>query len=143
LATLPTPEPGLVISYDYLWRREHLAGATEGRKTRPSVIVLAVQRATDGATIVTVLPITHTPPRSLDDAVELPTAIKRHLGLDDARSWIVVAEGNTFRWPGFDLRKPPGSDGYAYGFLPPRLYNAVLTAFVSRFRKGARPTLRD
>ena len=89
MATLPSSEAGLVISYDYLWRHESLAGATEGRKTRPSVIVLAVKRSTDGATIVTVLPI-HAPPTSPDDAVEIPTAVKRLLNLDDARSWIVV-----------------------------------------------------
>ena len=39
-------------------------------------------------------------------AVEIPMPIKRHLGLDDDRSWIVVDEGNEFLWPGYDLRKP-------------------------------------
>ena len=61
MATIPTPEAGLVISYAYLWRRERETGLEEGRKDRPSVIVLAVERQKDGATIVTVLPIT-TPP---------------------------------------------------------------------------------
>ena len=31
-------------------------------------------------------------------------ATKRRLGLDDARSWIMVTEGNRFAWPGPDLR---------------------------------------
>jgi hypothetical protein len=39
--SLPTPEPGLVIPYAYLWRHEYNRGLEEGRKTRPSVIVLA------------------------------------------------------------------------------------------------------
>lgn len=29
-----------------------------------------------------------------------------------ARSWIVVAEGNEFLWPGSDLRKIPAADRY-------------------------------
>jgi len=53
---LPSPEPGLVINYAYLWRDEYLAGREEGRKDRPSVIILAVRREADGATVVTVLP---------------------------------------------------------------------------------------
>ena len=62
MATIPTPEAGLVIAYAYLWRREHQAGQDEGLKGRPSVIVLAVERPEDGATVVTVLP-THIPRR--------------------------------------------------------------------------------
>ncbi len=104
---IPNPEPGLVISYAYLWHREHQAGQEEGRKDRPSVIVLAVEREADGASIVTVLPITHSAPADPASAVEIPLPVKRHLGMDDARSWIVVAEGNEFLWPGYDLRKLP------------------------------------
>src|SRR6516162_250033 len=109
---IPNPEPGLVISYAYLWHDEHRAGLEEGQKDRPSVIVLAVEREADGATLVTVLPITHTAPRDAATAVEIPMPIKRHLGLDDDPSWIIVAEGNEFLWPGHDLRKLPQSDRY-------------------------------
>src|ERR1700704_473426 len=92
---IPTPEPGLVISYAYLWHHEHEAGREEGRKDRPSVIVLAVERPVNDTTVVVVLPITHNPPADPASAVEIPAAVKRHLGLDDERSWIVVAEGNS------------------------------------------------
>ena len=135
---IPNPEPGLVISYAYLWHRQHEAGRDEGRKDRPSVIVLAVERDADGATIVTVLPITHSAPAERASAVETPAPVKRHLGLDDARSWIVVDEGNEFLWPGYDLRKLPHSDRYDYGFLPPRFFNQVLDAFVACHRAGKR-----
>ena len=80
---IPNPEPGLVISYAYLWHHEHRAGRDEGQKDRPSVIVLAVERETDGATLVTVLPITHSAPREAAAVIEIPAAVKRHLGLDD------------------------------------------------------------
>ena len=122
---IPTPEPGLVISFAYLWHHEHLRGQEEGRKDRPSVVVL-VGGASD---LVTVLPITHRPPADLSWAVEIPLAVKRHLGLDDERSWIIVAEGNDVIWPGYDLRKVPNTDRYDYGFLPPRFFNQVLQAF--------------
>ena len=59
---IPNPEPGLVISYAYLWHHEHQAGREEGQKDRPSVIVLAIEREADGATVATVLPITHSAP---------------------------------------------------------------------------------
>ena len=101
---IPNPEPGLVISYAYLWHHEHRVGLEEGQKDRPSVIVLAVEREADGATLVTVLPITHVAPSDPATAVEIPMPIKRHLGLDNDPSWIIVDEGNEFLWPGYDLR---------------------------------------
>ena len=58
------------------------------------MIVLAVERDANGATIVTVLPITHTAPIDPASAVGISPPIKRHLGLDDDPSWIVVSEGN-------------------------------------------------
>ena len=86
--TIPAPEPGLVINYAYLWHHEHLAGHEEGRKDRPSVIVLCVDEPGSGITVVTVLPITHAPPRVEGEGIEIPAAIKRHLGLDDQPSWV-------------------------------------------------------
>jgi hypothetical protein len=100
---IPTPEPGLVISYAYLWHHERKAGREEGRKDRPSVIVLAVERPANDTTIVLVLPITHIAPADSAAAIEIPAAVKSYLGLDDERSWIVVAKGNEFDWPGYDL----------------------------------------
>lgn len=135
---IPNPEPGLVISYAYLWHNEYRAGQEEGRKDRPSVIVLVVERQADGATIVTVLPITHSAPADPASSVEIPMTVKRHLALDSERSWIIVAEGNEFLWPGYDLRKLPQSDRYDYGFLPPRFFDRVVEAFVACHRAGQR-----
>lgn len=137
---IPNPEPGLVISYAYLWHREHQAGHAEGRKDRPSVIVLAAQRESDGATLVTVLPITHRAPAEGTSVLEIPQPIKHHLGLDGDRSWIIVSEGNEFLWPGYDLRKIPNIDRYDYGFLPPRYFNQILEAFLACHRTGQRRT---
>lgn len=121
--SLPIPRPGLVISYSYLWWREHGEGAEEGRKGRPCAIV-AARQVVEGREIVTVVPVTHTPPMNPLDAVEIPAALKAHLGLDEFPSWIVVTETNDFLWPGPDLQ--PISDTqparFAYGMLPPRFF---------------------
>lgn len=124
---LPKPERGLVISYGYLWRFEYERGREEGVKDRPCVIILAVEDRGDRR-VVTVAPITHVPPAMPEAAVEIPLATKRRLGLDEARSWVVVSEGNTFAWPGPDLR-PIAPDRFDYGFLPPALFRQVLERF--------------
>lgn len=100
--------------------------------------MLALERQSDGATMVTVLPITHSRPTDPAAAIEIPGTVKRHLGLDEARGWIVVAEGNEFLWPGYDMRKLPRSDRYDYGFLPPRFFNQLLDAFEAHYRTGRR-----
>lgn len=118
---LPDPVPGLVISYAYLWGDQQDQGREEGAKDRPCVVILAV-RQEEGERLVTVAPITHTLPRDPKEAVELPAATKRRLGLDDERSWIVATEMNRFLWPGPDLRPVSGRPGaFAYGSLPRQL----------------------
>ncbi len=134
---LPTPEPGLVIRYAYLWHAEHHQDREEGGKDRPCAVILTA-RDEAGEIVVSVLPITHTPPRQAADAVEIPLAVKRRLGLDEARSWVVTSEMNRFIWPGPDLRPVPASDAgrYDHGLLPPGLYRAIQGPANGRFRTG-------
>jgi hypothetical protein len=120
---LPAPERGLVISYAYLWRAEYDRGREAGIKDRPCVVILAVENQ-DGATIVTVAAVTHAKPADAGAAVEIPLVTKRRLGLDDAASWIIISEVNRFAWPEPDLR-PIGPNSYAYGLLPPALFQQV------------------
>ena len=125
--SIPDPQLGLVLSYSYLWHHEHRAGREEGVKNRPCVIVLAVLRPDGGNTIVRVAPVTHSAPDNLATAFELPAAVKRHLGLDGERSWVILDEVNEFGWPGFDLQPVPRlPNSFAYGFLPPRLFDQLL-----------------
>ena len=93
--SLPDPVPGLVIRYSYLWKAEYGRGQEEGVKDRPCAVIL-VSADEDGDRMVTVLPISHTPPADPELAVELPAATKRRLGLDDERSWVVLTEANRF-----------------------------------------------
>jgi hypothetical protein len=127
---LPAPELGLVVSYAYLWNSEFEAGREEGLKDRPCALVLSSQDM-GGDTVVAVVPVTHSPPERAEEAVEIPAVIKRRLGLDEARSWIVVSEINRFIWPGPDLRPVSRAEPerFKYGFLPPALFRRVLERF--------------
>ena len=117
---LPIPEPGLVIDYKFLWAHEHDAGEEEGEKARPCIIVATEKLGHE--TLVTVVPITHSPPRANDAAVELPRRVKAHLGLDAQQSWVIVDELNQFFWPGrFNYPVARGRPGqWITGLFRPR-----------------------
>jgi hypothetical protein len=119
VAALPRPRSGLVIGYSYLWESEYRAGREEGTKDRPCAVVIA-SRTEDGDIVVTVAPVTHSPPARPSDGLELPADVKRVLGLDTERSWLICSELNRFVWPGPDLRpisrRTPGA--FVYGMLP-------------------------
>lgn len=140
---IPTPENGLVISYSYLWQNEYKAGKLEGFKNRPCAMILVVEK-NEGEQIVTVAPITHTPPQNPNAAIEIPHKVKQHLGLDGERSWIILDDFNQFQWPGYDLRPIPKSLGkYDYGFLPPALYQQIIEKIVMLHKSALKPTQRD
>ena len=87
-------------------------------------------RDEEGDRVVFVAPITHARPSDPNEAIEIPRATKRRLGLDDDQSWIIVTELNRFVWPGPDLR-PIGGEypgRFAYGFLPEALFARVKAA---------------
>jgi hypothetical protein len=129
---LPTPEPGLVISYEFLWSHEYAAGDEHGEKRRPCAIILAI-RTSEGQTSVTVAPMTHRQPDVAAEGIEIPSRVKASLGLDARRSWIIIAELNEFVWPGLDLCPVPGGrpDQYDYGFLPPVLFDQIRAAILA------------
>ena len=106
-------------------------------KDRPCAIVLLLQDEEE-ADVVTVLPITHTPPSRLDAelAIEIPPATKRRLGLDEERSWIVLSEANRFVWPGPDLRMARNGDASSTlcGMLPENLFETVRTRFLAALK---------
>jgi hypothetical protein len=129
---LPHPVPGLVIRYSYLWRAEHLKGREEGVKDRPCAIVLVTEER-EGDLIVTVLPVTHSPPADSASAMEIPAETKRRLGLDSERSWIVMNEANQFVWPGPDLRPAVSGapESVAYGLLPQLFFEKLRDRLVA------------
>ena len=134
--TLPQPVPGLVIRYAYLWSHEAAAGREEGGKDRPSAVLLTTRRR-GGDIAVLALPITHVSPADAALAVEIPAATRASLGLDAARSWIILSEANHFIWPGPDLRPLPETPAsFAYGLLPRALYETVRRKWLAAFDAG-------
>jgi hypothetical protein len=124
---LPDPIPGLVIHYDFLWKREAELGATNARKSRPAVIVIAVRRE-QGQVRVAVAPVTHSQPDDKSQSIELPKLTKERLGLDDKQSWVITSELNVFDWPGFDLLpiNLKNDKSPVYGKLPKPLAEQII-----------------
>jgi hypothetical protein len=131
----PEPAPGLVIRYSYLWAEQHKRGQEEGVKDRPCAVILVTANQ-DDERVITVLPISHSPPADPALAVEIPAMVKRRLKLDDERSWVVLTEANRFIWPGPDLRPstPGDSASVSYGQLPFALFEEIRTKFIAAIR---------
>jgi len=131
---MPFPEPtaGLVVRYSYLWHNEHVRGQEEGVKDRPCAVIMTTVEA-DGSRVVTVLPVTHTPPADMNLALEIPLVTKQRLGLDSEHSWVILSEANRFAWPGPDLRPMRQGDAQsvAYGQLPYAFFEQVRLRFIS------------
>ena len=132
-------EPGLVLKYSYLWADEAESGHEEGRKDRPAVVVLK-REIVRGSFVLTVAPITHSPPRDGKRSVQVDHIIKERLGLDDQSSWVITDELNVFVWPGPDLR--PLGDGYGnraescfFGYIRTVFFRRSLQAFSKTARR--------
>jgi len=135
---LPDPQPGLVIRYAYLWRSDADRGLEEGGKDRPCAVVVAIRHAGEQIRVV-VAPITHSPPRNLGEAVEVPALTKARLQLDHERSWVITKEVNIFTWPGPDLRlvdRTAPSKGVAYGYLPEKTTRRIVESLRGHMRGG-------
>jgi hypothetical protein len=136
--TLPSPRPGLVIRYAFLWSHEQAQGREEAAKDRPCAIVLASRRHADGTLRAVVAPITHRPPDDPSASLSIPSKVAADLGLDAGPHWIRIDELNVFGWPGYDLRPIPGSRGrYDYGMLPKDLFERMKAAILERQQRLA------
>jgi hypothetical protein len=92
------PTTGLVISYNYLWKREHQRGEDSGRKARPACVAVPVG-ATAGQVIL--FPITTQTPGTGRLAVEIPEIERRRLTLyGPHRCWVILDEANSDVMPG-------------------------------------------
>lgn len=139
---LPSPEPGMVLRYDYLWSREASQGQQQG-KDRPSCLVAASDSRINPSYVVLV-PITHSPPTGDTIGIEIPNKVKKAIGLDDEPSWVIVSDYNIDEWPNAGLTQIPSKPGtYSYGFLPPSLFATVRRKFAELVReKRARSVKR-
>ncbi|MBB2164509.1 hypothetical protein HLH26_08135 [Gluconacetobacter sp. 1b LMG 1731] len=88
------PRVGQVIDYHYLWKWQDARGETEGRKRRPScVVVVAIDR--NGKHHLFLLPITSKEPAAGRQAVLIPETEARRAKLDTRFPlWVIVDEVN-------------------------------------------------
>ena len=89
--------------------------------------------------------MSHTPPADPALAVDIPSAVKRRLRLDDDRSWVVLTEANQFVRRGPDLRPltPGDPTSVAYGLLPYALFEQIRLTFIAAVQaRAARPVRR-
>ena len=84
--------------------------------------VIVATTIADGTCQLVVAPITHTQPARLSHSIEIPKNVKRDLGLDAERSWVVLSELNRFIWPGPDVRVIAGRTDPYFGTLPDWLF---------------------
>lgn len=132
----PAPQVGLVIRYDFLWSHERGKGYAAGVKDRPCVIVTAVIRGPTGQTDVLLAPITHSPFQDGTVALDIPPMIGRHLGLDDARGYIIADEVNTVSWDDPGIVPAIPGQRWVYGRLPKSLYDALRSAMLDCVKAG-------
>lgn len=88
------PHAGAVLRYPYLWARQAGRGETEGRKTRPCAVILALKSG-KGQTELRLCAVTTQPPQTGTHAVEVPEIERRRAGLDSSlKLWVIVDEHN-------------------------------------------------
>ena len=88
------PAAGQVFDYHYLWKWQADGGETEGRKKRPSCVVIVVTNDT-GHHLMFIAPITSKTPEQGRVALEIPETEARRARLDGNLSlWIILDELN-------------------------------------------------
>ena len=130
---LPDPKTGIVVRYDFVPSREGAAGRSH-RKDRPACIVAASDSLTRPRYVV-LFPITHSPPDANTIGIEIPSKVKRAIGMDSAPSWVIVSEHNIDEWPNAGLSPMTAKSGvFAYGFIPPGLFAQIKAKFLGLAR---------
>lgn len=133
--------PGQIIAYPYLWAWQQDRGETEGRKIRPTCVVVAVRGAKDGLTHLALLAITTQPPQGGRLALDIPEIERQRAGLGDVkRCWIVVDEYN------YDIAErswyiEPGS--HVLGRFSKAFVMKIATAFAQARQSGRRVSRLD
>jgi hypothetical protein len=101
------------------------------------VVVVSTRNRADDVELL-VAPVTTRAPAGGVTAVEIPPRVRAHLGLPEARCWIVADELNRFAWPGPDLRPIRRGDRLDpfYGSIPAALFEQLRAAIRSVAQAG-------
>lgn len=123
-SSTPLPRIGDILNYVFLFNAEAARGRDEGIKARPC-LVIAVNPA---SMRVTVTPLT-TKGDSYPDAIGVPQDVARKANLQFPTA-VVVAETNSFRWLGYDVRPLVSTADFRIGRMPPGFTAKIMTAVV-------------
>jgi hypothetical protein len=125
---------GSVVSYAYLWHREHQRGEESGRKARPACVMLVARSG--GQETALFFPITSQRPREQTLAIEIPEIEAKRAQLYPP-AWVIVEEFNIDDMEhsfAIEDRKPRGTFS--------RKFMATLAGAVARaMRDGAARTV--
>lgn len=115
--TADFPTAGQVFDYHYLWKWQADRGETEGRKKRPSCVVIVVTNRA-GHHVMFIAPITSKAPGPGRTVLEVPETEARRARLEsDIPLWVVLDELNAdILETSYTLeeRSPRGSFGAAF-----------------------------
>ncbi|HEY1932332.1 MAG TPA: hypothetical protein VGG99_10000 [Acetobacteraceae bacterium] len=56
----------------------------------------------------------------------MPADLKFQLDRDARPQWVILDDMNRFMWPGYDLRRLPGTVADRSGMIPEPLFRAIL-----------------
>ncbi|MDD9718717.1 hypothetical protein PVW48_18295 [Dinoroseobacter sp. PD6] len=131
--TADVPVAGQVFDYHYLWKWQADRGETEGRKKRPSCVVIVVTNAA-GQHVLFIAPITSKSPDKNRSALPIPETEARRAKLaTDVRLWVILDELNADvleQSYTFEERSPRGA-------LSPAFTDAILRE-VQRLRAAGK-----
>lgn len=131
--TADFPSAGQVFDYHYLWKWQADRGETEGRKKRPSCVVIVVANGA-GQHVMFIAPITSKAPDKGRIALEIPETEARRANLDTHISlWVILDELNA------DILEASYTleDRSARGSFSPAFTDAILRG-VQRLRSAGR-----
>jgi hypothetical protein len=125
------PVTGLVVSYRFLWPREHDRTIEHGGKARPACVVVPI---TQTGNIVVLFPLTTQEPSPDRLALLVPDTERRRLKLrGSGPSWIILDEGNRDIMPGSFHLEPISYDPpiHTYGQFSQAFMHQVLRTLAS------------
>ena len=132
------PAAGQVFDYHYLWKWQADRGETEGRKKRPSCVVIVATNAV-GHHVMFIAPITSKAPDAGRIALQIPETEARRAKLDTHLPlWVILDELNV------DVLETSYTleDRSARGAFSPAFTDAILRG-VQRLRAAGRPGLSN
>lgn len=124
MPSIPLPRIGDLLNYIFLFASEAEAGADEGRKARPCMVI----DIDDATRRVCVVPLTTKGDRYAGTiAVPQDVAQKANLQYPTA---VVAGETNSFIWLGYDLRPLVATGSIHIGRMPPGFTAKIMQAVV-------------